>query len=241
MPNLNQFTLQDMTRFGIDLRQLGSSASSMEAVAEQIVTYLYQQLQQPDGEEPACALLRLFKTHPYGELPPDLQQAAAAMMPEANITPETKCLTLLATQGQEEAWQSRQQSQGHRAIPLVSEQVVEQIPMIARLIQQFGLDVATVLEPAPALLPDLEQRTFNVFHVGEAPGSPYIPAQAEFVEPFGVQSVLGLGGILPSGNLFAVILFSKTPIPAETAARFKTLALNIKMALLPFEGQRVFT
>jgi len=37
-----------------------------------------------------------------------------------------------------------------------------------------------------------------------------------------------------------VLLFSKVPIPAGTAEFFKTVALNIKMALLPHDGAAVF-
>jgi hypothetical protein len=33
-----------------------------------------------------------------------------------------------------------------------------------------------------------------------------------------------------------VILFSKVAIPRETAELFRTLALNVKMAVLPFES-----
>jgi hypothetical protein len=87
---------------------------------------------------------------------------------------------------------------------------------------------------------DLEQRSFNVFHVPEAAGSSYIPAQQEFVIPSQIKSVLGFGGILPSGSLFAVIMFSKCPIAKDTTELFKPLALNVKMAVLPHEGT-VFT
>ena len=46
---------------------------------------------------------------------------------------------------------------------------------------------------------------------------------------------------MPSGELFATILFSRTPIPREVADLFKTLALNVKVALLPFVGTRIFS
>lgn len=115
-----------------------------------------------------------------------------------------------------------------------------QSPMISQLIQQFGLEISTVLSPDPALLVDLEQHTYNVFHVPTASGSVHVPAQQEFVIPHRVQSVLGFGGMLPSGNLTAVVLFSKVKIERETANMFKTLALNVKMALLPFDQGAVF-
>ncbi len=52
---------------------------------------------------------------------------------------------------------------------------------------------------------------------------------------FGVRSVLGFGGMLPLGDIFCVILFSKVAIPRETAELFRTLALNVKLAALPFQ------
>jgi hypothetical protein len=112
--------------------------------------------------------------------------------------------------------------------------------MIAQLINQLGLRVDWLVETNTGVLLDQDQHSFNVFHVPDAPGSPHIPAQSEFVEPYGIRSVLGFGGVIPTGELFAVILFSKDPIPRETADMFRTLALNVKVALLPCVGQRVF-
>ncbi|WP_421655982.1 hypothetical protein [Leptothermofonsia sp. ETS-13] len=151
-----------------------------------------------------------------------------------------KCLTLLATAGDHPDWNNRYRSRGHQAIPLISKELVAQFPMISQFIRQLGLEISTVVQPDPDLVIDLEQKTFNVFHVPEAQGSPFVPAQAGFVIPYGVRSVLGFGGLLPSGNLLAIIMFSKTPISRDTADMFKTLALNAKMALLPFEGTAVF-
>ena len=58
--------------------------------------------------------------------------------------------------------------------------------------------------------------------------------------PAGVQSVLGFGGVLSSGDLFVVILFAKVHIPHETSDQAKRLALDVKSALEPFVGGQVF-
>jgi hypothetical protein len=113
--------------------------------------------------------------------------------------------------------------------------------MIAQLVRQLGLEVAAVLRPDAHLIIDLEQRTFNVFYVEEALDSPFIPAQQQFVVPYKIRSVLGFGGILPTGDLFAVILFSHATIPPKTAELFKPLALSVKLALLSFANGRVFS
>ena len=235
MADIANFTLRDLTETSAALRQLGKDASSMEQVAERIVRLLYEQLLNGPSGQRACALVRCFKTHPWQQLSPTLRRYAQDMLGQPPQPPSMPCLTLLATAGDEPDWNHRTKSRGHQAIPLTSPKAVEAAPMIANLIKQLGVEIATVVQPDPSLLVDLSQRTFNVFYVPHAAGSPFIPAQAEFVIPHKIQSVLGFGGILPSGGLFAVILFAKALISRETSEMFKPLALSAKMAVLPFE------
>lgn len=72
--------------------------------------------------------------------------------------------------------------------------------MVSNLTKQLGVETNTLLVPDQALLLDLGQNSSNVFDAAHAVGSPYAPVQEEFVVPFGIQSVLRFGGILPSGT-----------------------------------------
>jgi hypothetical protein len=229
-----------MVELGSTLRKLGEGAASMEEVANRVVHHLYDHLGSKQSNQKACVLVRFFKTHPFGELDGGLRRFAQEMLGGVTAPPTLKCLTLLATAGETPEWNSRAKSDGHKAIPLPTEKAIESSPMISRLLDQLGLSASTLLKPDPALMLDVEQTSFNVFHVPEAEGSPYVPAQKEFVIPYKVKSVLGFGGLLPSEDLFAVILFSRVHIPRETAERFKTLALSAKLALVSFTGDRVF-
>lgn len=240
MYDLARFRLSDMTECGSALRQLGYGAPSMDVVADRIVHYLYHEFRDTQTGTHSFALVRCFKTHSYGELPAELQTFAQTQLGSQPPTPDLKCLTLLATTGDRPEWQTRQASRGHQAIPLVSAKLVAESPMISQLIRQLGLDIGAVLAPSADLMMDLEQRTFNVFLVPEAVASPYVPAQKDFVIPYGIQSVMGFGGMLPSGNLVAIVLFAKCAITSETADLFKTVALNMKMAMLPFDRKQVF-
>lgn len=239
MYSLTRFTLRDMTECGAALRRLGVGARGMEDAANRVVRYLYDCLGDEDGRD--CVLVRFFVTTPFIDLEPELQEFARGLLGGEEPRPEMKCLTLLASVGDEPAWNSRSSSASHKALPLASEPSIARSPMIARLITQFGIEVASILAPDRDFVVDAEQHNFNVFHVPEALGSPYIPAQRDFVVPYGVQSVLGFGGVLPTGDLFVTILFSRRHIPRQTADMFKTLALNVKLAILPFAGARVFT
>jgi hypothetical protein len=228
--------MADMVACSAALRRMGNGAHSMEEVSERIVEYLYEPLSGVLGRENPFALVRLFKTHPYGELDEELQSFARRLLGR-EPQPSTKCLTLLATAGAKPEWCSRTLSLGHQAIPLVSEEGFTRIPMIANLVHQFGLQLSQVLDPDPSLLAGLSRQAFNVFHVAEALGSPNIPAQREFVVPEGIRSCLGFGGTLPHGDLFAVIMFSRMPISANSASMFKSLSLSVRLALLPFESK----
>jgi hypothetical protein len=236
--SLRRFELREMLRCGLDLRRVARDTPTMEDAAGAIVRYLYDSFVDTGGEH-ECALVRFYKTHPYGGLEPELRAVVRERMGE-RPGDAMKCLVLLATAGAEPAWNSRRLSKGHRAIPLPSTQIVERAPMIAQLIRQMGLDLSSVVSARPELLQGVEGKTFNVFYVPRALGSEAIPAQDDFVRPYGIESVLGCGGVNLQGELYAAILFSRVPIPQETADRFRNIALDLKMAISSFAEDRVF-
>lgn len=242
--DLTNFGLGEMLKCSLEIRRISRGQPHVEAAAKRICRFLYDELSGPD-ERRACALVRCYKTHRFGALPRDLQRFARRSLPTspgetATTTDAIRCLTLVATVGDEAAWNERHLSSGHQAIPLVSPKMVERAPMIAQLIRQFGLDLADVVQPSPDVMRDLAGKTYGVFHVETAAGSPYIPAQAPFVERYGIRSVLGFGGSLTGGDLFAVILFSRVIVTPGVADRFRTLALDVKGVFLPFGEDAVF-
>jgi PAS domain S-box-containing protein len=237
--DLRELSLSAVIRCGSLIREMAQDARSMEDVAEKIVRYFYDNCRDPAGNRD-IVLARFFKTHSFGNLETELQAAAQNVFPGAALADETKCLVLLGTAGELPTWNSRHDSGGHKAIPLVSEQSVAQIPMIARLIRQFGLQLGNVVSTPQELMIELDERTYNVFHVERALGSEFIPAQKEFVIPHQVASVIGFGGMLPTGNLYSVILFTRANVPRESAEAFRTVALSVKTTVLPFEGAQIF-
>jgi hypothetical protein len=107
----------------------------------------------------------------------------------------------------------------------------------SQLLQQLGVELESKSQPESDRPVDWTEHTLDVFHVAEAKGSLFVPAQEEFVIPFGIESVLGFGGVLPSKEFFTVILFSKQKISRETAEMFKPLAKSVTLALLSFDGR----
>jgi two-component system NtrC family sensor kinase len=123
--DLTRFGLTEMLRCSRALHRAARDAPTMETCGRRICRTLYEHLRVPNGDR-ACALVRCYKTHPFGSLPPELRRFArracdSTQEPEASM----KCLTLLGSAGSEPQWNSRFSSKGHQAIPLPSTRIVE--------------------------------------------------------------------------------------------------------------------
>jgi len=107
-------------------------------------------------------------------------------------------------------------------------------------------------DPRAGLAGRLRDR-FDVFHVPEALGSPYVPTP-EFVRDYQIRSALALGAVLDSGgpehpdlpgvrntSLYTALLYSRVRIPPETATHFRTLAAAIRLALTPLLSAPLFS
>lgn len=227
-------------RCGTTARGAGGGHPTLEAAARGLARCFYDEMETtgPGGPVRACALVRVYKTHPYGTLPADLRRAALALLrPDEHPAPGMRCVALLASAGDEPAWNSRRAAGGHPAIPLPTPDAVARWPMIASLAAGFGLEPADLVEPSPNVVRPRRGRNYGVFHVAEALGSDVIPAQGALVRRHGVRSVIAFGGTLSTGDLFAVVLFCRVPVSSDVAEQFRALALHVKSMLFAF-GER---
>lgn len=239
MYNLKSFTFVEMNKVGVELRKIGESSKSIEMASNRIAKYFYNQFQDPDSQKPDFVLSRCFQTIPLKMLPKEIKEIALKKTAGMDLGEDTICLTLLGTDGDKPEWTIRTGSNGHQVIPLLSEEIVKSLPMVSRLSASFGLAVNALIRPDPKILLEHEKKEFNVFFVEKAEGSPFIPAQ-QWVEENRIQSVIGFGFILPPQSIFAVILFSRVHVESQTAELFKTLALSVKLALLPLTTGSIF-
>ncbi len=240
MYDITLFTPQDLAKCSLVLRQFGRNTPSMEASSQKIVKYIYQHFCDSQTGENTCVLVRLFKTHPYGELEDSLQQSARRLMNSNSPAADMKCWTLLAAAGPEPHWNHRHTAVQNTAIPLVSAELVAEIPAISEMLRQFGLEIPTVLGTEPEMFLQLEPAPLNIFYESQPQGSPFIAEQDSLIIPYGVKSVLAFGGLLESGSLFAVVMFLKVKIPQNTARMFRHLALSVKTSLSLTDKKNVF-
>lgn len=231
-------SLVDLVQCSSTIHAIGAAASTMEEAARGIVRHLHEVFVTNDKvPTKASVLVRFYKTHAYQALDETRRHFIEAS--NSSVRPTTPCLSLLATCGDEPAWNEVTQSKGHLVIPLRDRSSIAALPMVERLLQELGVDLESIFNREHDSVLHGVQRTCDIFHVSEAKGSPYIPAQREFVEKYGIKSVIGFGATLPTGDLFVILLFSRAKISQDVLALFKTLALAVRIAVLPL-ARRVF-
>ena len=235
MADLTELGLADAVSCAASLRAATTGATSMEAAAREVVASLRATFVDPETGASQLVLARMFSTERLGDLPPDLAAVALDQL-GGPAGPELRCLTLLGTDGDLPAWRDRRLSVGHRAIPLPSPDAVRAAPMIAALVTELGLDLETVVRGTPAIS---ARSDFGVFLVERAQASRRVPDQ-RFVHEHDVASVIGFGAQLPSGHVFAVVLFTRVPVVRETADLFRIIAVSTQLAMLEFAGASLF-
>jgi len=179
-------------------------------------------------EEASCVLVRCFVTLDRRRLPDRL---ATMVGSGTDADPDDQFLVLLATEGIEPEWCDRRRSRHHQVIPLAGTAMSVTFPMVTRMFRQFGCPLPARPLQGGAFV-DPAEHAFGVFHVEEATDSSAIPNQ-DFISKYQVASVVGLGGSLPTGDVFAVLIFSREPIDRHAARLVQPWALSIKLAFLP--------
>lgn len=183
------------------------------------------------------ALARVFLVAPMDSLPPQLQTIARAFAVSAgkSVDATTPVLTLLGSAGARKEWNHRDLSAGHRAIPLVDQQLVDSAPMIAALLASFQIDVANLRAASPVQLRNLVGGLNTRFYVPDARDAKdgkgrQIIAARDFVAANEIRTVFGMGGRYINGMLAVAILFTREVLDASAVDRFASFISSFKLA-----------
>ncbi|HLY26262.1 MAG TPA: hypothetical protein VKQ72_07975 [Aggregatilineales bacterium] len=225
MIHLTTCTAHILDEFGHSLMQkYRSSLHSFEEAARSSVKEIYEEFREPAGQ-PTFALVRIYRLCQYKQLLPELKALSDPGVPQ--------WMALMGTIGTEKAWCDRHTSQGHKVIPAAG----NYSPMLKAAFEQIGFDKMAPVgkEQTDSLaMRDAEMFT-SYFYVPNALGSPFIPAQREFVEPYHIRSVVGLGSPFLSSAIYLALCFSLVPIDEATAQKFAELSSYISTLLAIYD------
>lgn len=206
------------------LYRVRERANSFEDAAQLATEQIFNHFGKIDGRQP-FALVRIFRITHYEHLPAELQPLADPQY--------ENWLALMGTTGVEPAWCDRHQSQSHKLLPTQGDLT----PMLQAAFEQIGL----LEQPVPESNDFLQGTAVmnRYFHVQEAPGSSYVPAQSEFVEPYGIQSVIGLGTRFLSTSAYFMIAFSTVPVDTDAARALIGFSPFLSTLLAHYDGTGV--
>ena len=209
---------------------LGSCAL-YEQAAQKFSEALYQEF------SPSVVLARVYVSIPFAQLPTAnktfVNNLAAGKGVGNLITETTPILSLAGTAGQKPAWMDRRKSQGHVGIPLCSASFVDAIPMMSRLLQELGLNLAWFDKQDLSVVEKTAGGLAGLFYVAQAAqatdahGRKIIAAQ-DFVSANGIQTVFGMGTSYVGGKFAVSIVFTTETIDRDQLRPIATLISTFK-------------
>jgi hypothetical protein len=245
MPTIKDSNYGEMKDLFGQIEANARSAGSLQAAAQACAEQIYRHYSD------SLVLFRIYATLPYADLPPEIDSFvrgitdAHAMTPM--LQPSSIMLTLLGTAGVQPEWNDRLQSRGHLGIPLMSASFVANLPMVAALMKDMGIDLEWLDRQDSSFVVKAVGRIARVFFVSDArtvtddQGRKVVPA-ADFVEAHGVRTVFGLGGAYLDGTFLAMILFTRETLEKRQAEAFQPLLNYFKMGTMgAVMEHRIFT
>ena len=209
------------------VRQLISDSDSLPAFLQAISTLLQQSFVNELTDTPEVVLARCFMSRPFASLSIEDQMLVRTKYGSDEILPTSPVLVLEGSAGVVEGWNAPKQSSRYRVVPLNVPEFASRFPMFAEVLRQLQFVVAG--ESVGAL--DIESfgSSTQVFSVNGAVGSPFIPAQDEFVVPFGIRAAVGCGGVFGEGQCFVLLLFTRVAISERAMELLRLIALSIRL------------
>lgn len=209
------------------VRQLISESDSLPAFLQAISTLLQQSFVNELTDTPEIVLARCFISRPFASLSIEDQMLVRTQYGGDEILPTSPFLVLEGSAGVVEGWNAPKQSSRYRVVPLNVPEFASRFPMFAEVLRQLQFVVAG--ESVGALDIESVGSSTQVFSVNGAVGSPFIPAQDEFVVPFGIRAAVGCGGVFGEGQCFVLLLFTRVAISERAMELLRLIALSIRL------------
>ncbi len=194
---------------------------TFDQAAQATTERIYEEFRTHDGA-PIFALVRIFRFSRREQVPRAWQISAA---------PEEVLLSLAGSYGDQPAWRNPQQSQHHKVIPLSTQATA----MMQEAFRQLGM--LPQFNARSEAVHQLTSADLYRFYVPEALGSPFIPDQEQFVKPYGIRSVVGMGSQFVSGNAYMLIAFSHIFISDQQSRNFTALAPFVATLLAVYDAK----
>lgn len=235
MLSINNCSAGEIKLFRDRIQEDVSTCAHVQAAAQRYARLLYEEFKD------AAVLVRLFVTLPYQDLPARDKTFVAGLARAENLSAllndKTRVLSLLGTAGTQPQWNDRYQSQSHLGIPLLTANFVKSIPMVSRLMNDMGIDLAWFDELDQEIVIKSLGHTAGVFYVRDAvtrldQQQRKVVSAQDFVAAHKIKTVFGLGGSYLNGSFVTIIIFTRETIEQDRVERLTPLVNTFKVATM---------
>jgi hypothetical protein len=215
--------------------------STFDGAAQAVTDALYSTFDE------TCKLARIFVTTPYKSLPSGMaswvHNLASTNDVAEGLTADTQVLALAGSSGARMEWNGRAKSRGHVGIPLISQEFISAIPMMARLIGSLGRDLSWMDTKDAGQLVKALSRLSGRFYVPDASqttdsrGRKVISDQ-KFVSDNKITTVFGVASssAMSTGALLALLVFTNETVPEAQVDLFQSVLSRLRSATVSLMG-----
>ncbi len=225
----SRLTLSHVSQLGMSLRHISLQSTSLFHRATAITQLLFESFTCHETGVPVCPLVRVFRTVPVTELSEEDRVSVDRRVAESGEARSEKVMQLIGTYGLHPGWCDVSLSSTHRCVPMNATTFPVQFPTLSELMRVVSAESRRVFEQTGDLV--ARERVDGLLYVPDAANSPYISAQAEFVNRYHIRSAIGFGGQFRDGEHYCVVMFSRWIIPQSVLPLMRILSLNIRLGL----------
>jgi hypothetical protein len=219
---LLRFSVDDLEHLSRAVRAVEVEEPTMVGAAAAVTRLLHREL----------VMVRLYVTQPFRALPENRRELARSLAPD--VEDNVSCLVTLATNGDGTLPEgSRPEEHVLPFTPLV----FERIPLMAHLLEGVGIDMEAAVTQERAVELRLQHRTFNAYLESNLADNEALlpdPIHRQVVRERGINSMLALAGVLPTGGLMLLLLQTNVELNDAVVSLLQPLATAVKAALIPY-------
>lgn len=224
---LNQLDIQTTHDYARDmLNNNRDRLTNFETAAQAICKVLYEDFTDDEGN-PAFGLVRVFRLFERREMPDPLRPKVRHEVDH--------WLVLMGTYGLEADWCDTSKSRKHRMQPLDQDASA----MVRAATEQLGIVPGDLSSSSVSpLTMDQSGQLVRTFYVPVAAGSKHITDQDEFVKPYGIKSVVGIGTTFASQKAYMMLIFSRMHIDEYKRDLIASMGPFVSTLLAIYDGRQ---
>ena len=146
-------------------------------------------------------------------------------------------VVLAASRGKKPEWNDWARSRDRLAVPLLTPECLEPIPLVGRVLGATVSDLPWLKRQETLIMTETTGKMSHLVLVEDASttvtssGAKAVPDQ-DFVADHGVRSVMAMGGRYLNGASLVLVLFTTESLSEEQATKFPTIVNTIKTATM---------